>query len=160
MNVKKTKSSKKIILKITMSMTNTSESLEGLKASRHVIPHVRDNRSLLPLCSDARWGYPQVCVKAGVYQQQGNCLSAPPLGDLSLFLGMISISIVTIIWCPFTTPMSPLSFMLLSFIRTVILKLCILLCCADCAMIPLSLSWTFPLQTMPLFFHRFVPTLL
>ena len=88
-------------------MWNTGESLEGLKASWCVIPHVPDNRSLLPLCSDARWGYPQVCVKAGVYRQQGNCLSTPPLGDLSPFLQYDFISIVTIIWCPFTTPMSP-----------------------------------------------------
>ena len=89
-------------------MWNTGESLEGLKASWHVIPHVPDNGSLLPLCSDARWGYPQVCVKAGVYRQQGNCLSAPPLGDSSLLLWYDSISIfITNIWCPFMTPMLP-----------------------------------------------------
>ena len=64
------------------------------------------------------------------------------------------IYIFTIIWCPYDSLCSMGSF---SFIRTVLLRLCILLCCTDCAMIPLSLSWTFPLLTTPLFFHHFVP---
>ena len=33
---------------------NTSDGLEGLKAARHVIPHVPDNRSLLPVRSYTR----------------------------------------------------------------------------------------------------------
>ena len=104
-------------------MWNTGESLEGLKASWRVIPHVPDNGSLLPLCSDVRWGYPQVCVKAGVYRQQGNCLSAPPLGDSSLLLRYELYFYCYEHLMPLLWPLChPLSFMLLSFIWTVLIK--------------------------------------
>ena len=131
-------------------MWNTGESLEGLKASWRVIPHVPDNRSLLPLCSDARWGYPQVCVKAGVYRQQGNCLSAPPLGDLSLLLRYDFISNcydhLMPLYDPYVVPIFYASFIY----QDSSIKGCVfLLCCADCAMIPLFFVMDFPTTNDP-----------
>ena len=76
------------------------------------------------------------------YRQHGNCLSAPPVG--SLFFGLPNDFFHSSLYglMTHTTLDAPLfSFCYLCFflfIKT------FLLCCADCAMIPLSLSWTFP----------------
>ena len=66
-------------------------------------------------------------LKSGVYRQQGNCLSAPPLGDSSILLWYDFISIfITKHLMPLYDPyVTSYLFMLLSFIRTVQLKLCI-----------------------------------
>ena len=67
---------------------------------------------------------PLVRVRAGVYQQQGNCLSTLRLGVLLSFFGMILIYLLHDI---FDAPLQPLCFpflfyMLLSSIRTVLIK--------------------------------------
>ena len=73
-----------------------------------------------------------------------------------VIFSMNSIYIFTIIWCPYVPLCSSCFFHLSGHSQS---RLCILLCCTDCTMIPLSLSWTFSPTVMPLFFHRFVLTL-
>ena len=119
---------------------------------------VQDNFTA-PSCSDTRLGYlwSVMCITA--YQQQGNCLSAQPLGVLSLV--WLNLSSSQHIWCPFYDPyITPLCHMLLLFISTVLLKTVysIMLCWLHNLSIVLCHK-TFSPTTKPLFLLCFIPTL-
>ena len=84
---------------------------------------VQDNFTA-PSCSDMCLGYlwSVMCITA--YWQQGNCLSAQPLGVLSLvwFKPIFFTTYLMPLYDPYVTP---LLHMLLSFIRTILLGLCV-----------------------------------